>query len=482
MHVRLINTALVKRISLLLGPLLLLVSLTLGSFFVSFSQSVLLGVMLWMLWWWISETVPVGVTSLLPLVIMPFTGILNLEQTCIAYGNRFVFLFLGGFILAQAMEKTGLHKRLSLMIVMRTGSKPNHIILGFLLASFLISMWISNTATTMMMLPIAATSVKMILEQHKVSFKERPDRFASSVLLAIAYGASIGGIATLIGSPPNAAMAGILQKSYGLEVTFWRWFSVGFPFAIALLILTYFLMVKWILPNYMQRAAEAHIVISSEYRQLGPWRSDERRVLVLFILTALTWMSQTWIAQGLQHFGMHWSDTSTAVLTAVLLFLIPSGNGNTSILQWKDTRDLPWDILLMFGAGMALAVAFEQSGLANILALQLKPTDGISVYLYLTMLCGVGLVITALMSNIAMVNMFVPITAAIAVSLNLSPEYFAIPVTMAASCDFMFPMSTPPNAIAFSSGYIPARLMFRTGIWVNLISWFLLSVMLYFWI
>ncbi|MFM7106563.1 MAG: SLC13 family permease [Flavobacteriales bacterium] len=207
-----------KRYSLLIGPGLFLMSVVFGAFLMTQQQALIVGVMLWMLWWWISESVAVGVTSLLPVVLLPVTGLLNLEQTCLAYGNRYVFLFLGGFVLALAMEKTNLHKRLSLLIVMRTGSKPDHVILGFLTASFLISMWISNTATTMMMLPIAATTVKMILEKHRSTGKERPDQFASAVLLSIAYGASIGGIATLIGSPPNAAMAGILLKSYGIEV------------------------------------------------------------------------------------------------------------------------------------------------------------------------------------------------------------------------------------------------------------------------
>jgi sodium-dependent dicarboxylate transporter 2/3/5 len=456
-------------------------SVVFGAFLMTQQQALIVGVMLWMLWWWISESVAVGVTSLLPVVLLPVTGLLNLEQTCLAYGNRYVFLFLGGFVLALAMEKTNLHKRLSLLIVMRTGSKPNHVILGFLTASFLISMWISNTATTMMMLPIAATTVKMILEKHRSTGKERPDQFASAVLLSIAYGASIGGIATLIGSPPNAAMAGILLKSYGIEVTFMRWFVVGFPFAVVLLLLTYIIMVKGILRNHMKGAAEAHAVISEEYRKLGPWSRDESRVMLLFAFTALAWTGQSYISSFLERSHMQWGDTSTALFTAILLFLIPSSKGNHTILEWKDTRDLPWDILLMFGAGMALALAFEQSGLAQVMALHLKPGEGMSVFFFVTILCGIGLLLTAFMSNIAMVNMFVPITAAIAVSMNLSPEYFAIPVTMAASCDFMFPMSTPPNAIAYSSGLVPARLMFKTGVWVNLMSWILLSVLLYFW-
>lgn len=456
-------------------------SLLTGSFVSNHQYALVIGVMLWMLWWWISESVDMGVTSLLPIVLLPLTGLLNLEQTCLAYGNRYVFLFLGGFVLALAMEKTGLHKRLSLMIVMRTGSKPDHIILGFLIASFLISMWISNTATTMMMLPIAAATVSMILEKHNASGRERPDLFASAVLLSIAYGASIGGIATLIGSPPNAAMAGILQKSYGVEVTFMKWFVVGFPFALVLLLLTYFLMVKWLLRNHMTGAKEAHSIISDEYRKLGPWSKDEVRVMLLFVLTALAWMGQSYIAVLLELIHLQWSDTATAVVAAIALFLVPSSKSRNAIMEWKDTRDLPWNILLMFGAGMALALAFENSGLAQVMAFHLRPDDDMSVFFFATILCGVGLVLTAFMSNIAMVNMFVPVTAAISMSMNLSPEFFAIPVTMAASCDFMFPMSTPPNAIAYSSGLVPAKLMFKTGVWVNMVSWILLSVMLYFW-
>ncbi|MFM7104887.1 MAG: SLC13 family permease, partial [Flavobacteriales bacterium] len=363
------------RFSILLGPILFFLSILLGSFILTTSQSLLLGILLWMLWWWISESVAIGVTALMPIVLLPILGLLDVEQTCLAYGNRYVFLFLGGFILALAMEKTGLHKRLSLMIVRRSGSKPDNIILGFLLSSFLISMWISNTATTMMMLPIAASSVKMILAQHHPIGRERPDRFAAAVLLSIAYGASIGGIATLIGSPPNAAMAGILQKSYNIEVTFSEWFVVGFPFALSLLLLTYFLMVKWILPNYMQQADEARAVINEEYEKLGSWRSEEIRVLLIFIFTAVAWICQAWIADCFRPLGILWTDTTTAVLSAILLFLIPSHKGSNSIMEWKDTRDLPWDILLMFGAGMALALGFEQSGLADLVAMKLQPME-----------------------------------------------------------------------------------------------------------
>ena len=464
-----------RYLSILLGPFLFALSWIIQPAGLDVAQAKVLGVVAWMLTWWIAEVVPMGVTSLLPILLFPFLGVLSLEKTCISYSNRYVFLFLGGFLIALAMEKWNLHRRLALTIVNRTGTSANHIIFGFMLASYFISMWISNTATTLMMLPIAGSVVMLLVNDPKPSRGTR--NFSTALMLSIAYGASIGGIATLVGSPPNASMAGILDKSFNQTVSFFDWMKWGLPFSLALLLLAYVIMVKVVFPNRLGRFELGQTVISSELALLGKWRHEEKVVFGIFAATALLWMVQEPIAQVLKPMGIEFSDTAIAVAMGCLLFLLPDSTGRSPLLEWRDTEKLPRGILLMFGGGMSLAVAFDQSGLVGVITRHMTSVNTGNQFLFVTMLCAVGLVITALMSNIAMVNIFVPVVASLAVGSGVSPEVFAIPVTIAASCDFMFPMSTPPNAIAYSSGYIRSRDMLKAGVLLNLLSLLLLMLL-----
>ncbi|MBL0316097.1 MAG: DASS family sodium-coupled anion symporter [Flavobacteriales bacterium] len=439
------------------------------------------GVVLWMLTWWITEIVPMAITSLLPIMLFPMLGVLSLEKTCLSYSNRFVFLFLGGFIIALAMEKWQLHRRLALNIVNRTGTSANRIVFGFFLASFLISMWISNTATTLMMLPIAGSVVALLVNEEKRLEHRGTKNFATSLMLSIAYGASIGGIATIVGSPPNASMAGILDKTFHYDVTFMEWMKFGLPFSIVLLVLAYFLMVKVIFPNKLGKFELGHEIIQQELKQLGKWKKPERIVFVVFALTAILWIVQGPIATALKPFGIEFTDTAIAIIMASLLFVIPSGEQKQkTVLEWKDTEKLPWGVLLMFGGGMSLAEAFSNCGLVESITGAMNSLDKSNLFLFVSMLSAIGLVMTALMSNIAMVNIFVPVVGALAVGAGIPPVIFAIPVTIASSCDFMFPMSTPPNAIAYSSGYIHSKDMLKAGIVLNILSLLLLMGLVYF--
>ena len=461
--------------SILLGPALFALAWAIQPFGLDVPQAKVLGIVAWMLAWWIAEIVPMGVTSLLPIMVFPLLGVLSLEKTCVAYSNRYVFLFLGGFLIALAMEKWNLHRRLALSIVHRTGTSANHIILGFMLASYFISMWISNTATTLMMLPIATSVVTLLVNETNTSRGTR--NFSSALMLSIAYGASIGGIATLVGSPPNASMAGILDKSFGHSVSFFEWMKWGLPFSLALLLLAFWAMVHLVFPNRLGRFELGHTIISSELSLLGPWRREEKIVFGIFITTALLWIVQEPIAQLLRPMGIEFSDTAIAVVMGCSMFLIPNAEKSGKLLEWRDTEKLPWGVLLMFGGGMSLAVAFDQSGLVGVITHRMTSIQTGNQFLFMSMLCAVGLIITALMSNIAMVNIFVPVVAALAVGSGVSPEVFAIPVTIAASCDFMFPMSTPPNAIAYSSGHIKSRDMLKAGVVLNVLSLLLLMAL-----
>lgn len=469
-----------KTIPLLLGPLLFALLWIGNPFGLDHAACKVVGVVVWMLIWWISEAVPMAITSLLPIMLFPLLGVMSLEKTCLSYSNRFVFLFLGGFIIALAMEKWNLHRRLALNIVSRTGTGANRIILGFFLASYLISMWISNTATTLMMLPIAASVVTLLVNEGDLVNKGVRN-FSLTLMLGIAYGSSIGGIATLVGSPPNSSMAGILNNEpFHHPVSFFEWMKLGLPFSLALLLIAYWVMVKLIFPNKLGKFPLAGELVKTELASLGKWSSAEKRVFIVFVSTALLWIAQEPFATLLKPFGIEFTDTAIAIIAGSVLFVIPTKTRmQDPILQWRDTEKLPWGILLMFGGGMSLAAAFDSSGLVKTITGLMSGLDQSNSFLFLVILCGMGLVLTALMSNIAMVNIFVPVVAALAIGSGKSPELFAIPVTIAASCDFMFPMSTPPNAIVYSSGYVKSADMFKAGLVLNLISFLLLIALVY---
>lgn len=471
-----------KALATFSGPLLFILltlfPLPLGSVL----MSKVIGVILWMLIWWITEVIPMGATSLLPIAVFPITGILSIDKTCLAYGNKYVFLFMSGFVIALAMERWQLHRRLALSIVKKTGVGANRIILGFYTASFLISMWISNTATALMMFPIATSVIALLLHQdHKLHGKKEKN-FALALMLSIAYGSSIGGIATLVGSPPNAAMAGILSaEPFNQTVAFFDWFKLGLPFSIALYFISYLLLVYVIFPNKLGKFELGTKLIDQELASLGKWSIEEKRVFIVFISTALLWIFQQQISSLIPKDVAQISDVGIGIIAALSFFLIPSKNEKgQALLSWKDTERLPWGVLLMFGGGLALSEAFKESGLIHLVTESMTNMDKSNLFFFVTVLCFVGLILTALMSNLAMVNIFVPIVAALAVGAGIDPMLFAIPVTISASCDFMFPMSTPPNAIAYSSGHIKAADMFRAGILLNILSLILLAILIYF--
>jgi sodium-dependent dicarboxylate transporter 2/3/5 len=468
----------VKKIGLIGGPLLFLLLMMSSPISFSTDQWRVICLAVWMLIWWITESAPIAVTALLPILLLPALGVFSLKESTAPYGSDIVFLFFGGFVIAIALEKWNVHRRIAMNVVKLTGTKANRIILGFMLATGALSLWISNTACAVMMLPMALSVIDLLRDPAIELDPKNRRNFAISLLLGIAYAANAGGIGTLIGTPPNLVMAGFLKEQYGIEISFLDWMKIGLPFAAVLLMFTYWMLVKFMFPNRMGEIKGAAALINNELKSLGKLKEPEFRVLVIFVFTALLWTFRSFLETQLPFLSL--SDTGIAVLAAILLFVLPSGKKQGTLLHWDDTSKLPWGILLLFGGGLALAAAFQDVGLVTIIGETVVKMQPGSAFGLMLLLSVVALFMTEVMSNVALTTIFVPVVSAIGVSMGLSPEYFAIPVTIAASCAYMLPMATPPNAIVFASGEIRIADMAKAGFVLNLIAAGLIAAMAYF--
>jgi sodium-dependent dicarboxylate transporter 2/3/5 len=419
---------------------------------------------------WVTEALPMPVTALLPLVLFPLLSISSIKITAAAYSNEVIFLFMGGFMLGLAIEKWNLHRRIALNIVKATGTSGNRIILGFIISTGLISMWLSNTATTMMMFPIAMSVVKVIEENH--SDKKGVSNFAVCIMIAIALASNFGGIATLIGTPPNVAYAGFISNNLKYTISFSDWFLVCAPLAFILLAILYLVMVKWLYPNGMKSDETTRSVINNELAALGKYSKPEKRVFIIFIFTGLLWITKDLLNQVSP---LKLDDNMIAIIGATTLFITPNGNDKEALLQWKDTKNMAWGILLLFGGGIALAGALEKAGLIQQLG-QWFAQFNLQPLFLIFLVTVVSLFISEVMSNIAQVIVFAPVVTELAVVAHLHPLQLGIPMTLAASCASMLPMGTPPNAIAFSSGYIKLKDMTRVGFVMNIISVILITL------
>ena len=424
----------------------------------------------WMLIWWVTEAVPMPVTSLLPLALFPLLGLGSIKDNAVPYSNPVVFLFMGGFMIALALEKWNLHRRIALTIVRWTGTNANGIILGFMLATALLSMWISNTATTVMMLPIANSVIQLLTQSAGELPRQGIRNFALCMMLAIAYSASIGGTATIIGTPPNSVMTGFISENLNMEVGFARWMIVGVPFSFLLIFAAYFLLVKVLYPSQLGSFQGAQAVLDLELKKLGPISKTEKRVLAVFLFAAVCWIFQSYFNALLKETGFVLSDTVVAMAAGILLFMVPSNfEKHEFLLDWEDTMRLPWGILLLFGGGLSLADTLYQQGIIDIIGQQFAGSSA-SPLLVTLGLTAASLMLTEVMSNVALVTVFLPVVYGVANGLGMEPLFLIIPVTLAASCAFMLPMSTPPNAIVFASNYVTIPQMARAGFFLNIIA------------
>ena len=456
-----------KRMGLFLGPVFFLTILLWPEPFLSNEGDAVIAVALWMITWWLSEAVSISVTALLPLLLFPLLDIMPIAEVGNNYGSPIIFLFFGGFVMALALEKVNLHRRIALNIIRITGTTPNKVVLGFMIATASLSMWISNTATTVVMLPIAMSVIKLLI--HDIDGFTKKDRnFAVSVLLGIAFSANAGGIATVIGTPPNSILIGLLENEYKIEISFLKWMLFALPFSIIMIGLSYVTLVHLIFPIKGLNFSASKEVIQVELRKLGPTRSKEKMVLGIFAVTVSLWIFRTLINSVFP--SLELSDTMISMFSAISLFAVPFNiKKGDFILDWKDTEKLAWGILILFGGGLALAKGMSVSGIVDQVS-QSIAAGNFSVTATASLLILLMLFMTELMSNVALVAVLAPVVAGIAIGLGIPMVYLLIPVTMASSCAFMLPMATPPNAIVFASGFIEVKDMVKAGVLLNIVA------------
>ena len=410
---------------------------------------------------WITEPIPIPATALIPLVLFPVLGLGDMRETAAPYANPIIFLFLGGFLIAIAMQRWGLHRRVAINLIGVVGAQPSRIVAGFLLASALISMWVSNTATALMMLPIAI-SVVQLLPAH--SGPGSNDSFGTALLLAVAYGATTGGMATLIGTPPNALLAAYVSDIYGFELGFGRWMLLGVPVMLVALPAVHLVLTRVRFKLGAEEIPGVRELIAREKARLGRASRAELTVAAVFALTALGWVFQPLLARAFPLI----SDTGIAMGGALLLFLIPvNARRGEFVLDWPSTASVPWGVLLLFGGGLSLAGNIERHGLSRYLGSLAGSLEGFPIVLILCVVCFGILLLTELTSNTATAATFLPITAALAVTLGENPLLFLIPAALAANCSYMLPVGTPPNAIVYASGLVPLPQMVRAGLLLN---------------
>ncbi|MCB0647887.1 MAG: SLC13/DASS family transporter [Saprospiraceae bacterium] len=464
-------------IGLILGPILFLITLLFYKPEGLSPQGVgILATAIWMAVWWVTEAIPIAVTALMPIVLFPLTGGLNLEATTAPYGHKFVFLYLGGFLVAIAIERWNLHKRIALTIINAIGTDVRKILLGFMLATAFLSMWISNTATAVMMLPIALAIVNQMKDDPRTKEDEH-SRFAKSMMLAIAYSASIGGIATLIGTPPNLVLSGVVKELYGYEITFTEWLKYGLPIAILLFILCYFYLTRIAYKFEDIKFPAGAEEIKSMLKGLGKMGIEEKRVLTLFIITALLWIFRAFLTPVLPALD----DTIIAIIAGLALFILPAGpkHKGEKLLNWEDSQKIPWGIILLFGGGMTLAEGFKTSGLAEFIGKGLSGFDTVPFFILVLVTITLVNFLTEITSNLATTAMILPILASVSDALGHHPYLLMIPATIAASCAFMLPVATPPNAVVFSSGHLRIPDMIKAGLFMNIASIILLFIYIY---
>ena len=476
-----------QKVGLFLGPalfaLMLLIPTPAG---MELAAQKMAAVTLLMATWWMCESIPIPATSLLPIALFPMLGILETKKSAAPYANDLIFLFMGGFIIALAMQRWNLHRRIAMNIVKVVGFSPSRLILGFMVATASLSAFVSNTATAVMMMPIGLAIVAHVVAEGKKEGLDReidfsPEKFAFglNLMLGIAYAASIGGIATLIGTPPNTVLAGYLNKTYGYEITFAKWLLVGVPLVAVMLPLCWLWLTKIANPMKLKKVPGGRALIDAELRQMGPMSAGERWTSLVFVLTALCWIFAKPFA-ALFPEPKFISDAAIAIAGGLILFLIPIDlKRNEFVMDWHWASKMPWGVLILFGGGLAMSDGFKETKLADWIGGQVGLLEHAPILLLVVAVALLITFLTELTSNTATAAMVMPILSAVAIGLNQNPLLLVVPAAISASCAFMLPVATPPNAIVFGSGYVTIPQMVKSGFGLNLIGVVLITVLTY---
>lgn len=430
---------------------------------------------LWMAVWWATEAIPVPVTAFLPIVVFEPLGITSIGEAAAPYAHPTIYLFLGGFMIALALERWNLHRRIALAVIDHAGTDGRHLVGGFMLVCAVLSMWMTNTSTTLMLLPIVL-SVTTVIRENNPDLSEKNSRdFQIAMLLGLAYAASIGGLATLIGTPPNALLMGFMAENYDFEISFARWMLVGIPVSFTMLPIAWFGLTRWLFPCHIPPSDAVHQHLRKLRKELGPMSRPERRVAIVFSLLILSWMFRQPVARWLGISGV--TDAGVAMAAAMLLFILPSGDAaQPRLMRWQDVTRLPWGVLVLFGGGLSLAASVSDSGLALWLGEQLAPLNAFGTAVLVVASVALVIYLTELTSNLATTATLLPVMGAIAVQAGVPPIVLTVPITIAASCAFMLPVATPPNAIVFATGTIRIPDMIRAGMFLNLIGIVIVSI------
>ncbi len=428
---------------------------------------------------WMAETVPIPATGILPIFLFPLLDVMPTADVTLSYGNQILFLFMGGFLIAVAMQKWNLHRRIALSVINKVGSSPNRLVLGFMLSTALLSMWISNTATCVMMTPVAIAVVEQTMRQRPEHLRAQPYNFGTALMLGIAYSSSAGGVSTLVGTPPNAILIGMIDTLYGYQISFVDWMKLGLPISICMLGIIWVFLTRIMYPmrDADEQNDQARLHIQQQLDEMGTMSGQEKKVALVFFLVAVCW-----ILRGL--FTPEWlnfvSDPAIAMCGAFLLFIIPAGEKEEGfILDWDTAKTIPWDIIILMGGGFALAAGFSGSGLTEWLANQLTVLQGVHFFVLIIVVVLFVTFLTEMTSNAATATLFIPVMGALAISMDLHPFALMVPAALGASFAFMLPVATPPNAIVFASRQITIAQMAKTGFVLNIIGALVVSTLSY---
>ncbi|MED4695905.1 DASS family sodium-coupled anion symporter [Peribacillus frigoritolerans] len=477
-----------QKIGLVCGPLLfILLMFVLNLEGVSQEGRAVLATTAWMAAWWITEALPIPVTSLLPIILFPLTGAMELGVTASTYSSDIIFLFLGGFFLAIAIEKWNLHRRIALSIIRMVGTSPERLVLGLVISTGFISMWISSTATTLMMVPIAtAITLKFseMVDKNEMYNQEAEDtkrKFGKVLMLTVSYASLTAGMATLIGTPANALFAGYVKEAYGIEISFAKWMLVGTPIAIICTTLVYFMLVKVLFPLPIKELPGGSEIIESELKEMGPMTREEKMVGTVFVLTALSWMTRSLVLQPFV--SPFIDDAIIAMIATFILFMLPSKQSpGETLLTWSSASKLPWGILILFGGGLAIGAGFSKSGLTEWVGAQLVSLSTLPVLSIVFLIIFLVIFLSEVTSNTALATVLIPVMGSLAAAIGIDPLGLLLATTLAATTAFMLPTGTPPNAIVFSSGKLTIREMMRAGFLLNILCAIILTAFIYWYV